>query len=114
MKKRLAVVAAAVLALLATTLIYVQSAHAATGIRVSGGRIVEANGNEFLMRGVSHAHTWYASQSSSFANIKALGANTVRVVLSGGRWAANSPSDVANVIALCKQSRLICVLENHD
>ena len=66
------------------------------------------------MRGASHAHTWYQTQTSSFANIKALGANTVRVVLSGGRWPANSSADVANVISLCKANRLVCVLENHD
>jgi mannan endo-1,4-beta-mannosidase len=66
------------------------------------------------MRGINHEHTWFANQTSSFANVKALGANTVRVVLSGGRWPANSASDVANVISLCKQNRLICVLEDHD
>lgn len=82
---------------------------------MSGARLLETNGNPFIMRGVSHAHTWFPSQTSSFANIKSLGANTVRVVLSGGRWQpANTASDVANVIALCKQNRLICVLEDHD
>jgi mannan endo-1,4-beta-mannosidase len=44
-----------------------------------------------------------------------LGANTVRVVLSGGRWTpVNGASDVANIVSLCKANRLICVLENHD
>jgi len=86
----------------------------AVGLRVSGTDIVESNGNRFVMRGVSHPHAWYTSQTRAFADIKALGANTVRVVLSGGRWPANGPSDVANVVALCKQNRLICVLENHD
>ncbi len=66
------------------------------------------------MRGVNHEHTWFTNQTSSFANIKAPGANTVRVVLSGGRWTANSATDVANVVSLCKQNRLICVLEDHD
>ncbi|WP_084958069.1 cellulase family glycosylhydrolase [Thermoactinospora rubra] len=89
-------------------------ALAATGLRVSGTKILESNGNEFVMRGTSHAHTWYPSQTSSFANIKALGANTVRVVLSGGRWTRNDAADVANVVSLCKTNRLICVLENHD
>lgn len=47
--------------------------------------------------------------------MKALGANTVRVVLSSGdRWTRNTNSDVANVISLCKANRLICVLEVHD
>jgi mannan endo-1,4-beta-mannosidase len=36
------------------------------------------------------------------------------VVLSGGRWPANSAADVSNVVTLCRQNRLICVLENHD
>ncbi|WP_460061647.1 cellulase family glycosylhydrolase [Streptomyces sp. YKOK-I1] len=88
---------------------------AATGLHIADGRLVEANGNDFVMRGVNHAHTWYPGQLQSLADIKALGANTVRVVLADGhRWSANSASDVANVIAQCKANRLICVLEVHD
>ncbi len=82
---------------------------------MSGRRLLDANGNNFIIQGTSHPHTWYPTQTSSFANIKAAGANTVRVVLSSGhRWTKNSPSDVANVIHLCKTNRLICVLEVHD
>ncbi|MGS2643275.1 cellulase family glycosylhydrolase [Streptosporangium sp. G12] len=110
MRTRLALLAA----LLFPFLLSVPPAHAATGLHVSGTRILEANGNAFVMRGTSHAHTWYATQTGSFADIKSLGANTVRVVLSGGRWTANGAADVANVVSLCKQNKLICVLENHD
>ncbi|HYN96061.1 MAG TPA: cellulase family glycosylhydrolase [Pilimelia sp.] len=113
MKKKIAIAIAAAIAIVVPVLVLVQPASAATGIRVANGRILEANGNDFIMRGVSHAHTWYTGQTSSFANIKARGANTVRVVLSGQRT-PNSPTDVANVIRLCKASRLICILENHD
>ena len=113
--KRLALAGVALLALLLPIVAYAPPAHAATGLRISGRNIVESNGNTFIMRGAAHAHTWFKTQTSSYANIKALGANTVRVVLSGGRWQpADTPSDVANVISLCKASRLICVLENHD
>ncbi|RPK50343.1 Mannan endo-1,4-beta-mannosidase precursor [Streptomyces sp. ADI92-24] len=88
---------------------------AATGLHISGGRLLEGNGNDFVMRGVNHAHTWYPSETQSLADIKATGANTVRVVLSDGyRWSKNSPQDVAAVIAQCKANRLICVLEVHD
>ncbi|MEU9834924.1 cellulase family glycosylhydrolase [Streptosporangium sp. NPDC048047] len=90
------------------------AAHAATGLHVSGTKILEGNGTPFVMRGTSHAHTWYPAQTGSFAGIKSHGANTVRVVLSGGRWTPNAASDVANVVSLCKQNKLICVLENHD
>ncbi|GAA1637677.1 cellulase family glycosylhydrolase [Actinoplanes couchii] len=92
-----------------------QPAQAATGFTVSGTRILEGNGNPFVMRGVNHAHTWYTSQLGSLANSKALGANTVRVVLSSGnRWTRNDAADVTNVISQCKANRLICVLEVHD
>ncbi|MDQ0796176.1 cellulase family glycosylhydrolase [Streptomyces sp. B1I3] len=87
----------------------------AAGLHISDGRLVEANGNDFVMRGVNHAHAWYPGETQSLADIKATGANTVRVVLSDGyRWSKNSPADVAAVIAQCKANRLICVLEVHD
>jgi mannan endo-1,4-beta-mannosidase len=115
MKRRLAVLGVAMLVAAASSIVlYAQPASAAVGLHISGRNIVEANGQTFIMRGVSHEHTWFANQTSSFANIKALGANTIRVVLSGGRWTANSATDVANVITMCKQNRLICVLEDHD
>ncbi|MBE1488604.1 cellulase family glycosylhydrolase [Plantactinospora soyae] len=119
MRKRIYAVASALLALVVAVVVSLvvvaQPAQAAAGFTVSGGRLLDANGNQFIMRGVSHAHTWYANQTGSFANIKSLGANTVRVVLSSGaRWTQNSASDVANVISLCKANRLICVLEVHD
>ncbi|MEW2592413.1 cellulase family glycosylhydrolase [Micromonospora aurantiaca] len=115
MKKLLSVAGAALLTALAAVFALGQPAQAATGFTVSNGRLYDAGGVEFVMRGVNHAHTWYPQQTSSFANIKALGANTVRVVLSSGdRWTKNSAADVANVISLCKANRMICVLEVHD
>jgi mannan endo-1,4-beta-mannosidase len=109
-------VAAALLGLLLSFLSLSTPAQAApTGFRVENGRLLEASGNDFVMRGVNHAHTWYPGETQSLADIKALGANTVRVVLSDGhRWTKNSAQDVAGVIAQCKANRLICVLEVHD
>ena len=87
------------------------------GFRVSGRSLLDVNGNNFIMRGVNHMHTWFPEQTNSFQQIKAKGANTVRVVLSSGHvtgWTKNSASDVANVINLCKTNKLVCVLEVHD
>ncbi|MEV6304441.1 cellulase family glycosylhydrolase [Actinoplanes sp. NPDC051861] len=114
MKRRLATLGAALVAAAASVLFHVAPAYAATGLHVSGTDIVEANGQKFVMRGINHMHTWYTGQTQSFADIKAKGANTLRVVLSGGRWTANSAADVSNVISLCKANKMICVLENHD
>lgn len=86
------------------------------GLHVSGTRLVEQDGTPFVARGVSHAHTWYTSQTpTAIPAIRAAGANALRVVLSGGdRWTKNDAADVADVIALCRANQLVCMLENHD
>ncbi|MFD1146554.1 cellulase family glycosylhydrolase [Saccharothrix hoggarensis] len=115
MRKRFALVGAAVAALV-LSLLTVAPAHAAAGFTVANGRLLDANGNDFVMRGVNHAHTWYATRTTqALKDIKSLGANTVRVVLSSGdQWTRNDAADVANVINQCKANKLICVLEVHD
>lgn len=94
------------------------AANAATppGLRISGTQLVEKDGTPFVARGVSHAHTWYTSQTpTAIPAIRAAGANALRVVLSnGGRWTKNDAADVSNVIKLCKDNKLICMLEVHD
>jgi mannan endo-1,4-beta-mannosidase len=94
----------------------VMPAQAAAGFTISNGRLLDANGNAFVMRGVNHAHTWYPTQTTkALADIKATGANTVRVVLAGGvRWGPNTATEVSGIVAQCKANRLICVLEDHD
>lgn len=90
-------------------------AKAAVGFHISGRNLLDANGNTFLMRGISHAYVWYTSQNAAFANIKARGANTIRVVLGDGhRWGPTSASEVTTIINLCKTNKLVCVLEVHD
>ena len=85
------------------------------GFSVSGTQLLDANGQVFVMRGVNHPHAWYTDKTASIADIAAIGANTVRVVLSNGdKWSKTSQSEVDNIIALCKQNKLICVLEVHD
>lgn len=113
MKARLTLALATLLGLVVSMFVFVQPASAAVGLRVSGGRIVEANGNDFVMRGVSHPHVWYTSQTGAFRDIKSLGANTVRVVLgSGQRWGPSN--DIPVIVNLCYANRLVCVLEVHD
>ncbi|MEV0977682.1 cellulase family glycosylhydrolase [Streptomyces sp. NPDC049915] len=92
-----------------------EAASTATGIHVSNGRVYEANGNEFVMRGVNHAYAWYPTRTGAVADIAAKGANTVRLVLaSGDRWTKTSSSEVSSLIAQCKANKVICVLEVHD
>jgi mannan endo-1,4-beta-mannosidase len=113
MRRRLSILGAVLLAATASVVMFMQPASAAVGLHISGRNIVEANGQNLIMRGVNHPHVWYTGQTSSFADIKAAGANTIRVVLgTGKRWGPSN--DVPAVINLCKQNKLICVLEVHD
>src|SRR4029079_1971616 len=115
-KRRLAIFGAAALAVAASLVVFVQPASAAVGLHISGRNIVEANGQNFIMRGINHEHVWFTGQTRAFADIKAAGANTIRVVLGDGHrnWGTTSLADVTNVISLCKTNKLICVLEDHD
>ncbi|WP_374230062.1 cellulase family glycosylhydrolase [Streptomyces sp. OfavH-34-F] len=107
--------AGALLSLLAPAATAQAATTAGTGLHVSDGRLYEADGSEFVMRGVNHAHAWYPDRTDAIADIAARGANTVRVVLgSGDRWTKTSASEVSSLIARCKAAEVICVLEVHD
>ncbi len=86
------------------------------GLHIDNGRLVERNGTPFIARGVSHAHTWYTSQTpTAIPAIKAAGANALRVVLSSGnQWTKNDVADVTSIVSQCKAAKLICMLEVHD
>ncbi|GAB3255968.1 cellulase family glycosylhydrolase [Kineosporia babensis] len=110
--------AVALAAVLAFLLDAVPAAQAATppGLHVSGSKIVEKNGAPFVARGVSHPHTWYASQTATTVPaVRAAGANALRVVLSNGvRWTRTSTNEVSSIVSQCKANQLICMLEVHD
>ncbi|HLO32604.1 MAG TPA: cellulase family glycosylhydrolase [Anaerolineales bacterium] len=93
------------------------------GFHLSGRNILDANGNNFIMRGINFPYTFFIDKAeSSFANIKATGANTIRVVLSSGdfeeadgtKWTKTPPEAVDAAIELCWDNHLICVLSVHD
>ncbi|HZF92495.1 cellulase family glycosylhydrolase [Streptomyces sp.] len=116
--RKLAAATGTILAVCASLLAVAPTAQAAdpAGFHVRDGRLLDANGKDFVMRGVNHAHTWYPARTDqALKDIKAKGANTVRVVLStGDQWTRNDTADVAHVVAECKENRLVCVLEAHD
>ncbi|HEX8630820.1 MAG TPA: beta-mannosidase, partial [Catenuloplanes sp.] len=87
------------IALLGSIIVVAQPAQAAAGFYISNGRLFDANGQDFVMRGVNHPHAWYTNRLGSLADIKATGANTVRVVLSA---TTSTSGDVANVVSRCR------------
>ncbi|MEV7192153.1 cellulase family glycosylhydrolase [Streptomyces sp. NPDC093510] len=117
-RTRAAVAAGALLAACASLLTSAPDAQAAAapGFHIRDGRLLDANDKDFVLRGVNHAHAWYPDRTDkALKDIKANGANSVRVVLStGDQWTKNDTADVAHVVDECKKNRLICVLEAHD
>jgi mannan endo-1,4-beta-mannosidase len=87
-----------------------------TGFHISGTKVLDSKDNEFIMRGINHAHTWYTSQlSTAIPAIAKTGANCVRIVLSNGKqWTKNNATDLKNVLKICKDNKLIAIPEIHD
>ncbi|ENN2714758.1 cellulase family glycosylhydrolase, partial [Vibrio cholerae] len=98
------------------TLLFLFSNTVFAGLYVSGSVLYEYNGIPFKIRGINHAHAWYADKlETALQGISSTGANTVRIVLSNGhRWNKTSAEEVGNIIQLAKSYNLITVLEVHD
>lgn len=118
MRKQLTTVGtmfALLLSMLVSVSFLQQPAHAATGFDVRNGKLYDANGNEFIFRGVAHPQVWFQNEMQAYGDIASLGANSVRVVLSSGhQWDRSSASEVQAVVSECKANELICILEVHD
>ena len=86
------------------------------GFKVNGTSLLDANGDVFIMRGVNHAHAWFAKyDEQALEAIARTGSNTVRIVCSDGeQWTKDSEVSLKKVIELCKKNKMICVLEVHD
>ena len=110
-KKTLAAIVGA--AALAAVVPATAAQAADNSLHVSGGKLYSA-GKQFIPQGINHAYQWYPEHTSSIADIANAGANTVRVVLSGGRYGTTSASEVSNIVNQCKQNNLVCILEDHD
>ncbi len=86
------------------------------GFTVSGNKLLDANGEEFVMRGINHSHTWFKKDTkTAVPAIAETGANTVRIVLSNGyQWQKDTADEVVDVVELCKENKLVTILEVHD
>ncbi|NLT08193.1 MAG: cellulase family glycosylhydrolase [Ruminococcus sp.] len=86
------------------------------GFYVDGQTIRDANGQEFIMRGVNIAHAWYKDKTEqSIKAAAAKGTNVVRIVCAdGGQWTKTSADELKKIIGWCKENEQVCILEVHD
>lgn len=92
---------------------------AQAGFFIQNGILFDNNSKAFVMRGVNYPFCFFQSRpvATDIANIAGKKANAVRVVLSNGihfPGAATSAASVSNVIQLCKNNKMISVLEIQD
>ncbi len=87
-----------------------------SGFFVDGGRPYDANGNDFVIRGVNNAHVWFDTDGRYEADdalppIANYGFNTVRIVWEAGRA---EPSLLREIVARVVELEMIPMLELHD
>ena len=89
---------------------------ASAGFTVDGTRLLDANGNEFVMRGINHPHSWFAAEDDvALEAIAATGANTVRIVCGDGQqYNRDSADTLKAIVEKCKELKMIAILEVHD
>ena len=76
----------------------------AEGFYVSGTKLYDANGSEFVMRGINHPHNWFKNQDeTALAAIAKTGANCVRIVCSDGQqYTKDSADTLSQLVERCK------------
>ena len=86
------------------------------GMYVQNGRLYDANGNDFVMRGVNVAHDWYRDYTDvTLEAIAGLGSNCARIVLGDGtQYPFIAASEVEDIIEKCEELGMICIVEVHD
>ncbi len=68
------------------------------------------------MRGINHAYSWYPGyEDTAIPAIARTGANCVRLVITDGQqYNKTSLSEIQKLIKLCKDNKLIAIVEVHD
>ncbi len=81
------------------------------GFTISGTRLLDANGKEFIIRGVNNPHIWFRQKSiKALDRIAELKANCVRIV-----WQTKGKAvQLEKIIKRCIELDIIPMVELHD
>lgn len=83
---------------------------------VRDGRLLDAKGNDFVMRGANYSWCWQRGKEKTvIPAAKRIGCNTLRIQLgTGRRFTKPSPAQLEELIGLCEQNKLVAVFNTHD
>ncbi len=81
------------------------------GFTVSEGKLIDANGEEFIIRGMNHPHYWFFKESyKALDRLAELNVNCVRIV-----WESEGKAkDLKKIIDRCIKLEMIPMVELHD
>jgi mannan endo-1,4-beta-mannosidase len=81
------------------------------GFTVSGNDLLDANGNEFIIRGVNNPHIWYQKEAfEALTRIAELKVNCVRIV-----WQTSGEAQqLEKILQRCIELEIIPLVELHD
>lgn len=81
-----------------------------------GVRLLDANGNEFVMRGANYSWCWQKGKENTvIPAAKRIGCNTLRIQLgTGRRFSKPGVRDLKKLITLCEENKLVAVFNTHD
>ncbi len=81
-----------------------------------GTQLLDANGNEFVMRGANYSWCWQKGKENTVIPAAArIGCNTLRIQLgTGRRFSKPGVRDLKKLITLCEENKLIAVFNTHD
>ncbi len=92
-----------------------------TGFFTLDGKLYDANGNEFIPRGVNNLHVWFDHSGQTPAldaldNIANFGFNSVRIVweVDPGEWHSNPDAMLEKIIQRTIDLKMVPMVEIHD
>ncbi|MDD6552853.1 MAG: glycosyl hydrolase [Prevotellaceae bacterium] len=97
--------------------------YSGKGFHTSGTKLLDANGNEFVMRGVNYSWAWqHANGDGNTADdvipaAKRQGCNCIRIQLGdgGASWCTKPSKDqLEYLIKLCEDNKLVAIFNTHD
>lgn len=88
------------------------------GFHINGTHLVDAKGNDFLIRGYNYSYSWQTGYGyGPIDKAKEVGCNAIRLNISNGNLGFTSYTDystLASLISYCEQKKLVCIPEVQD
>ncbi len=81
------------------------------GFTISGTQLIDANGKEFIIRGVNNPHIWFTHKSfKALKRLADLNVNSIRIV-----WETKGKAkELDKIISRCIELQMIPMVELHD